>query len=115
MAIERFEDLIFEDRARLLVRGDLVLECLKFFVAIGHVQFRFQVVDFADESANISGMMRMTGYPTSVIAQLLADSILVEKGVRTPEQCVPLEPFVQALAERGIPIQRFDDVLPPQS
>jgi len=64
----------------------------------------FSLIDSFDKNANISAMMRTTSYPTSVIAQQLADGTIQERGVLTPEQCVPLRPLIDALHARGIDI-----------
>jgi lysine 6-dehydrogenase len=70
----------------------------------------YNLVDFQDESGNITSMMRTTSYPTSVIAQLLVKNIIRQRGVATPEQCVPLEPFLTEVRNRGINIeQRWDE------
>lgn len=66
----------------------------------------FDLIDFYDESANITAMMRTTSYPTSVILQMLAQEVIVQKGVLAPEQCVPLGPLLSELAKRGIRIDR---------
>lgn len=65
----------------------------------------FTLIDSYDKNANISAMMRTTSYPTSVIAQQLVDGTIRERGVLPPEQCVPLQPLLTALRERGINIQ----------
>jgi len=65
----------------------------------------YNLVDFQDESNNITSMMRTTSYPTSVIAQLLAQNKIQQRGVSTPEQCVPLEPFLTEVRNRGIDIK----------
>ncbi len=64
----------------------------------------FSLIDSFDKNANISAMMRTTSYPTSIIAQQLVDGTIRERGVLTPEQCVPLRPLIDALHRRGIDI-----------
>ncbi len=71
------------------------------------VQLRLQIVDFGDDSDNISAMMRTTAYPTSLIAQMNMRSIIERRGVATPEECVPLPPFLDGMEERGIRIERM--------
>ncbi|MEX2115676.1 MAG: saccharopine dehydrogenase C-terminal domain-containing protein [Bacteroidota bacterium] len=65
----------------------------------------FSLIDSFDKNANISAMMRTTSYPTSVIAQQLVDGTIRDRGVLTPEQCVPLRPLIDALHARGIDIR----------
>ncbi|MCU0454224.1 MAG: saccharopine dehydrogenase NADP-binding domain-containing protein [Bacteroidetes bacterium] len=65
-----------------------------------------QLVDYFDVSANISGMMRMTSFPASVILQYLAQEVINNDGVLAAEQCVPLPALLSALNDRGIAITR---------
>jgi lysine 6-dehydrogenase len=62
-------------------------------------QLAFTMIDFYDETHNISAMMRGTGYPTSIIAQFLASGTIAKTGAYTSEQCVPLDPLLAALRE----------------
>ena len=64
----------------------------------------FNLIDSLDKNDNITAMMRTTSYPTSVIAQMLASGIIGNRGVYTPEQCVPLQPFLSELHKRSIAI-----------
>jgi lysine 6-dehydrogenase len=67
-------------------------------------QLEFTMIDFYDETRNISAMMRGTAYPTSIIAQFLASGVINRNGALTPEQCVPLEPLMAELKKRGMTI-----------
>ena len=69
-----------------------------------HRTLSFNLVDFYQENDNISAMMRTTAFPTSVIAQLIVRDAIPERGVRTPEQCVPLEPLLAELRRRNVNI-----------
>ncbi len=64
----------------------------------------FNLIDFYQENNNITAMMRTTAFPTSIMAQLVVRGVVRERGVRTPEQCIPLEPFVSELRAREIHI-----------
>lgn len=66
----------------------------------------FTMIDFYDETHNISAMMRGTAYPTSVIAQFLASGTITQHGAMTPEQSVPLEPLLHELQTRGMVISQ---------
>ena len=50
----------------------------------------------------MTAMMRNTGYPTSIIAQMLAEGIIKEKGVIPQETSVPSDIFIEELSKRGI-------------
>ncbi len=64
----------------------------------------YSLIDFFDKNDNITAMMRTTSFPTSIIAQMLAGGIIGTRGVYTPEQCVPLEPFLSGLRQRSFAI-----------
>jgi lysine 6-dehydrogenase len=64
------------------------------------------IVDCYDEKNGITAMMRTTSYPTSIIAQMLADKKIKGTGVKTPEMCVPGKGFLKELAKRGISVKR---------
>ncbi len=64
----------------------------------------YNLIDYYDETDNITAMMRTTSYPTSIIAQLIVSGAISARGVLTPEQCVPLGPMISELASRNIRI-----------
>ncbi len=66
----------------------------------------FNLVDSYQENDNISAMMRTTGFPTSIIAQQIVRGTISMRGVLTPEQCVPLDPLLAELRNRGITISQ---------
>ncbi|MGH2569109.1 MAG: saccharopine dehydrogenase family protein, partial [Bacteroidota bacterium] len=62
----------------------------------------FNLIDFYQENSNISAMMRTTAFPTSIIAQLIVRGVIQDRGVRTPEQCAPLDALLVELKNRGL-------------
>lgn len=62
----------------------------------------FNLIDFYQENDNITAMMRTTAFPTSIIAQLVVEGTVQQRGVMTPEQCIPLDPLVSELQTRGV-------------
>ena len=68
----------------------------------------YELIDYYDESAGMSAMMRTTAFPTSVIAQMLAQGDINARGVLLPEQCVPGDVLVQRLEQRRIHISRTE-------
>lgn len=66
----------------------------------------FNLVDFYQENDNISAMMRVTAFPTSIIAQEIVRGTIRNRGVHTPEQCVPLDPLIAELQKRDIRISQ---------
>ena len=62
----------------------------------------YEMTDYYDESSVMTSMMRTTAFPTSVIIQMAVGGRIGVTGVKPPEQCVPLEPFIAELAKRNI-------------
>ena len=63
------------------------------------------IIDFYDEENNITAMMRTTGYPVSIIAQMIERGVIKERGVFCPEEIVPCTPFFDELNKRDIIIE----------
>lgn len=59
-------------------------------------------IDYGDEADGLSAMMRMTAFPASIIAQLIARGDITEKGVLAQETCVPTALFLAEMSGRGI-------------
>jgi lysine 6-dehydrogenase len=65
----------------------------------------YELIDFYDENENITAMMRTTAFSTSIVSQLIAGDRVKKRGVATPEMCVPLQPLLEELRDRGINVQ----------
>jgi lysine 6-dehydrogenase len=50
----------------------------------------------------LSAVARDTGFPPAIVAGMILDGRIRERGVRAPEECVPVRPFFDAL---GIPLR----------
>lgn len=87
---------------RVLVEGER---------AGARTRVRYELIDFYDEENGISAMERSTGYSLSITGQLQAEGSVAARGVRTPDQAVPPEQYILALAERGVRIQRHEEAL----
>lgn len=66
----------------------------------------YELRDYYDEKTGMSAMMRTTAYPTAIIAAMVANGLISERGVRTPEQCVPGDRLLEELAQRGIHVEQ---------
>lgn len=64
----------------------------------------YDIIDRFDERTGLSAMMRTTAFPASIIAQMMANGEIKQKGAIPQERCVPPEAFVAALAARNIKI-----------
>src|SRR5262249_3976468 len=62
----------------------------------------YEMIDYYDEKLKITSMMRTTAFPTSTIAQMIANGTITARGVLPPEQCVPLPPLLEELRNRNI-------------
>lgn len=69
---------------------------------------RYDLVDYHDKANLVTAMMRTTGYSLSITALMQADGTLDHRGSSTPDLVVPAEPYIAALAERGIRIERSE-------
>ena len=71
----------------------------------------YQIIDYFDEENNLSSMMRMTSFPVSIIAQMMANDQIAKKGVVTQEFNVPSQQMLKELRKRNIVIdEKIEDV-----
>jgi len=66
---------------------------------------QYQIIDLFDEATGLTSMMRTTSFPAALTALMMADGRITKRGVLTPERCIPPEPFIKGLRERGIDIK----------
>jgi lysine 6-dehydrogenase len=64
-----------------------------------------RIIDKHDEATGISAMMRMTGYPAAIIAQMLASGAITERGALRQELVVPGEAMIAELRRRGVAVE----------
>ena len=67
----------------------------------------YNMIDYYDEHYQISAMMRTTGYPVSIIAQMIERGIIKDRGVFSSEEVVPCMDFFRELEKRNIKIERI--------
>ncbi len=67
----------------------------------------WQLVDHKDTARNISAMMRTTGYSLAITGLMQADGRVTRKGVLTPDEAMPFQPYVDELARRGVMIREL--------
>ena len=68
-------------------------------------KIEYEVVDLYDDATGLTSMMRTTSFPAAVTAMMMADGRITERGVLTPERCIPPELFIEELRSRGIDIK----------
>jgi len=62
----------------------------------------YTLIDYCDTVHHISAMMRTTGYPVSITAQMIENGTLKKRGVLCPEEIIPPAPFFKELKKRDI-------------
>jgi lysine 6-dehydrogenase len=67
-------------------------------------ELTFEMIDQYDERNGLTAMTRTTGFPCSIVAQMIARGEITKVGVMPPEVSVPHEKFFVELAKRGIRI-----------
>lgn len=65
----------------------------------------YELLDYQDDAAGVTAMMRTTGYSLAAVARLQVEGV-IRPGARTPYECVPVDAYVRTLGERGIRIER---------
>lgn len=74
--------------------------------AIAEKTLVYEFIDYYDDTAKMTAMMRTTAFPTSIIAQMLAHGTITERGVLVPEVCVPGKLMIEALSKRNVKISK---------
>lgn len=70
--------------------------------ARGPVELRYDVTAGPQRRPPLSAVARDTGFPPAIVARMILEGRIRERGVLPPERCVPVEPFFAALRERGM-------------
>jgi saccharopine dehydrogenase-like NADP-dependent oxidoreductase len=68
----------------------------------GRITVRYDVTAGPQKQPPLSAVARDTGFPPSIVARMILEGRIRERGVLPPERCVPVRPFFEALAERGM-------------
>jgi saccharopine dehydrogenase-like NADP-dependent oxidoreductase len=64
----------------------------------------YQVIDRRDLETGFTAMSRTVGYTTSIGALMIGTGKITKRGVLSPINDIPYEPFAQELRKRGIRI-----------
>jgi lysine 6-dehydrogenase len=67
-------------------------------------KLRYDIVDKQDEKTGLSAMMRTTAFPASIIAQMMARGVVLQRGATPQEKAIDPEKFVGELERRNIRI-----------
>jgi len=74
--------------------------------AKGETEKTYEAIDYYDENLKMTAMARTTAFPTSVIAQMMANNTITERGALPPERVVPGAQFLEELKKRQIMVCR---------
>ena len=67
----------------------------------------WQLLDYYDEAAGISAMMRTTGYSLAITGLMQVDGRISAAGAHTPDEAVPFRAYVDELQRRGVEIREL--------
>lgn len=67
----------------------------------------WQLIDYYDAVNGVSAMERTTGYSLATTGLMLADGRISARGVRTPDEAVPFQAYVDELARRDVEIREL--------
>jgi lysine 6-dehydrogenase len=67
-------------------------------------ELQFDIVDKQDEQTGLSAMMRMTSFPASIIAQMMANGDVLKRGATPQEIAIDSDKFIAELVKRNINI-----------
>lgn len=67
--------------------------------------YAYEMTTFNDKINHVTAMARSTAYTISVVAQMLGNGTITEKGVFTPESVVPGDLYIDEMAKRGVLIK----------
>jgi lysine 6-dehydrogenase len=65
----------------------------------------WQLLDYADQKAGVSAMMRTTGYSLAITGLMQVDGRITAVGAHTPDEAVPFGAYVDELKRRGVEIR----------
>lgn len=65
----------------------------------------YTLTDRYDPETGFTAMMRCTAFPVAIVAQMMGEGVIQQRGVLPLETAVPTDAFLHALAERGLHVQ----------
>jgi len=68
----------------------------------------YLLIDSYDKKNKITAMMRTTGYPVAITAQMIENGTIQERGVFCPEEIIPPSEFFRELQKRDIMLSLSD-------
>jgi len=91
----------------------VLLKVMSQGTAKGKKQSReYLLIDHYDKKNNITAMMRTTGYPVSITAQMIENGTIQSHGVFCPEEIIPPKELFNALQKRGVSLSISERSVP---
>lgn len=75
------------------------------------ITVQWECIDYMDDATGLSAMMRMTAFPVSIIAQMIARGQISDHGSLYQELSVPRKLFLEEIARRGVNLVRTEKKL----
>lgn len=71
------------------------------------VTYEYEMVVKREVGTNITAMARATANTVSVVAQMIGNGVIQERGVFPPETIIPGELYIEEMAKRGVTIKEI--------
>lgn len=68
----------------------------------GPLEVRYDLTSTPQARPPLSAVARDTGFPPALVVSMILQGTIKDRGVLPPERCVPVAPFLAALAARGL-------------
>ncbi len=105
----RPRDLLAERLRAILPEGEEDVVLIRCWATGSRADARetvtLEMVDYADGASGLTAMQRTTGFPVAVAAAALASGEIKKAGALPPESALEAEPFLEALASRGVEVK----------
>ncbi len=69
----------------------------------------YEMIDYMDKKTGFTAMMRTTGFPVSITADLIGKNIINKRGVFCPESIIPPKQLFKELKKRNIQITKKEN------
>lgn len=69
------------------------------------VTYEYEMIVRKNVESNVSAMARATANTISVVAQMIGNGVIDQRGVYAPEEIVPGKPYIEEMAKRGVVIR----------
>ncbi|MEG0385032.1 MAG: saccharopine dehydrogenase C-terminal domain-containing protein, partial [Solibacillus sp.] len=69
------------------------------------ITYEYEMIVRKDLEKNVTAMARSTANTISVVAQMIGNGLITDRGVFAPETVVPGREFIEEMAKRGVIIK----------